>query len=273
MNVLLGSVKPNWDQLCVQVDRPNPSPRPLTWLVYGENRPLPPHWWPWLANLNRVRCHYSSIVWIAVAQISGSSIGCHVTHITINFNISLLHLPIRKSKLTLILGLSLCLLSVRTLGCLELFSNSHLSILLATRVGILRQNAKSWYSGILGFEVRRNSKNFCFPNIALCQRCLCYLYCLGSLDVSSPDWHSLALGSILNNSTIIKSKLFNFIINQFTIPSLKKPDVVRPKNRFGKPNPGISAPMKCFWISTQATGPASCLTITGTIWSEWTQAW
>jgi hypothetical protein len=50
------------------------------------------------------------------------------------------------------------------------------------------------------------------------------------------------LGSILNNRTIIKSKLFNLIANQFTIPSLKNHDIVRPKNRFGKPSPGISAP-------------------------------
>jgi hypothetical protein len=71
------------------------------------------------------------------------------------------------------------------------------------------------------------------------------------VDVSSPDYHSLGLGSILNNSTIIKYKLFHFIVNQFTIPSLKKNYVVRPKNRFGKPNPGISAAMKCFWIPTQ----------------------
>jgi hypothetical protein len=30
----------------------------------------------------------------------------------------------------------------------------------ASRVGILKQNAISWYSGIPGFEVRQNSKNF-----------------------------------------------------------------------------------------------------------------
>ncbi len=124
------------------------------------------------------------------------------------------------------------------------------SFWLASRVGILKQNAKSWYSGILGFEVRWNSKIFFCPtiflNIALCQHCISYLYCLGSLDVSSPDWRLLAFSSILNNSTIIKSKLFNFIVNQFAIPSLKKHDVVRPKNRFGKPNPGISDLMKCF---------------------------
>jgi hypothetical protein len=35
------------------------------------------------------------------------------------------------------------------------------------RVGILEQNAKSWYVGILGFEVRRNSKNFFCPTIFL----------------------------------------------------------------------------------------------------------
>ncbi len=114
------------------------------------------------------------------------------------------------------------------------------------RVGILKENAKSWYSEIPGFEVRRNSKNFVaqqfFLNIGLYQHYICYLYCLGSLDVSSPDWHTLALSTTLNNCTIIKYKLFNFIVNQFTIPSLKIHDVVRPKNRFGKPNPGIPAP-------------------------------
>jgi hypothetical protein len=67
------------------------------------------------------------------------------------------------------------------------------------------------------------------------------VYCLGGLDVNSPDLHSLALSLILNNGTIIKSKLFNVTVNQFTIPSLKKHHVVRPKNWFGTPNPGISA--------------------------------
>jgi hypothetical protein len=33
------------------------------------------------------------------------------------------------------------------------------------RVGILKQNAKSRYSGILGFEVRRNSKIFYFAEL------------------------------------------------------------------------------------------------------------
>jgi hypothetical protein len=35
------------------------------------------------------------------------------------------------------------------------------------RVGILKQNAKSWYSGIPGFEVRRNSKKIVLPNYFL----------------------------------------------------------------------------------------------------------
>jgi hypothetical protein len=30
-----------------------------------------------------------------------------------------------------------------------------------------------------------------------------------------------------------------------TIPSLEKSDIVRPDNRFGKSNPGISATMNC----------------------------
>jgi hypothetical protein len=34
-----------------------------------------------------------------------------------------------------------------------------------TRVGILKQNAKSRYSGIPGFEVRRNSKIFYFAEL------------------------------------------------------------------------------------------------------------
>ncbi len=93
-----------------------------------------------------------------------------------------------------------------------------------------------------------------FKKIAFSHYCKCYVYCLGSLDVSSPDWRSLGLSSILNLNTIIKYKLFNFIVYQFTIPYLKKHDVVRPKNRFGKPNPGISAPMKCFWIPTLVSG-------------------
>jgi hypothetical protein len=105
-----------------------------------------------------------------------------------------------------------------------------------------------WNPGIWG---EAEFKEFFLPHYFLCQHCLWYFYCLASLDVSSPDWHSLALSSILNNSTNIKSKLFNFIVNQFTI-SLKKHGIVRPKNWFGKPNPGISASMKCFWISTQS---------------------
>jgi hypothetical protein len=121
---------------------------------------------------------------------------------------------------------------------------------LQSRVGILKQKAKSRYSGIPAFEVRQNSKNFFCTTIkkkiAFSHYCKCCVYCLGSIDVSSPDWHSLGLSSILNLSTIIKYKLFNFIVYPFTIPSLKKHDVVRPKNRFGKPNPGILAPMKCF---------------------------
>jgi hypothetical protein len=54
MNVVLGSVKPSRGRLCVQVYCPNPFlPSLITWLVYGENHPLPPHLaWPWLAYLN-----------------------------------------------------------------------------------------------------------------------------------------------------------------------------------------------------------------------------
>ncbi len=40
-------------------------------------------------------------------------------------------------------------------------------IAVKARVGILKQNAKSWYSGITVFEVRRNSKTFFFVQIFL----------------------------------------------------------------------------------------------------------
>jgi hypothetical protein len=47
---------------------------------------------------------------------------------TIIFNISLLQLSTRKSKQTLFFRLSLCLFLVWSLGCLELFPNSHLRV-------------------------------------------------------------------------------------------------------------------------------------------------
>jgi hypothetical protein len=39
------------------------------------------------------------------------------------------------------------------------------SLIFMSRVGILKQNAKSWYSGIPGFEVRRNSKLYYFVEL------------------------------------------------------------------------------------------------------------
>ena len=69
-----------------------------------------------------------------------------------------------------------------------------------------------------------NLKKLIFPIIVK----VVYMYCLGCLDVSSPDWQSLGMSSILNLSTIIKYKLFNFIVYQFTISSLNKHDVVKP---------------------------------------------
>ncbi len=78
-------------------------------------------WGLWLTYLNQMRGDYSSVPWIAVAQTCGSLIGSHPS----SSSISTSPFPMRKSKLTRLL---LCLFTVRTLGCLELFSNSHLSI-------------------------------------------------------------------------------------------------------------------------------------------------
>jgi hypothetical protein len=100
MNLLLGTVKSNWGRLCVQVDLPN---LPITWMVYGENCPLPPHLTPMVgirkpgpvplfsSTLNRCSTDLWQSDWFSPI-------------VTINFNISLFHLPMRKSKLTLILG-------------------------------------------------------------------------------------------------------------------------------------------------------------------------
>jgi hypothetical protein len=63
-----------------------------------------------------------------------------------------------------------------------------------------------------------------------------------AIMISTP----LAWDSILNYSTLIQFKLFNFIKNILPIPSVEKSDVVRSDNRFVKSNPGISATMKCF---------------------------
>jgi hypothetical protein len=103
MSVSLGSMKPSQGWLGVHVDRPNPSPPPsITWLLYGENCPSPLIWRPVLAYLNRA--------WAIILQYSESlsqgpvKVWWYSLIIIINFNISLLHFPRRKSKLTLILG-------------------------------------------------------------------------------------------------------------------------------------------------------------------------
>ncbi len=59
-------------------------------------------------------------------------------------------------------------------------------------VGILKQNIKSRYSGIPGFEVRRNSKKFF--NITIYQHCIYNSYCQSSKDVSNHDLHATGLG-------------------------------------------------------------------------------
>ncbi len=59
-------------------------------------------------------------------------------------------------------------------------------------------------------------------------------------------------GLILNYSTTITVSInYLTLLNiSLPIPSLEKSGIVRPDNRFGKSNPGISATMKCFWIPT-----------------------
>jgi hypothetical protein len=133
------------------------------------------------------------------------------------------------------------------------------------RVGILKQNAKSRYSGIPGFEVRRNSKKIAFAQLFFLKHdlisALSLLYTawvaeMLAIMISTPQvWDS-----ILSYSTIIKFKLFTFLENQFTftITGEKWRSTVRSDNRFNKSNSGISATMKCFWIPTLYSRPTYC---------------
>ncbi len=89
MNVLLGSVKPSWCQLCVQVDLIPLSP-PYPMISVWQELPPPPS--------------FGSHGWLEPGLVPYSSVANWFSPIiTINFNISLL-LPMRKSKLPLILG-------------------------------------------------------------------------------------------------------------------------------------------------------------------------
>jgi hypothetical protein len=66
--------------------------------------PLPPFFLqPWLAYLNWVLSNNSSVPWIPLTWTCDSWLVLTCHHF-IKFNISLLHLPMRKSKQTLILG-------------------------------------------------------------------------------------------------------------------------------------------------------------------------
>jgi hypothetical protein len=63
---------------------------------------------------------HSSVPWIAVAETCGSLIGSHSSTPSVPSTT-----PTRKRKDALNFRLSLCIFSVRSLGCLELFFNSN----------------------------------------------------------------------------------------------------------------------------------------------------
>jgi hypothetical protein len=98
--------------------------------------------------------------------------------------------------------------------------------------------------GTLEFEASRNSKIFYYcPNN--------FLIRFGDgLNGIEPNWQFTGPSLILGSTLIINTELFKFFENQFPNTTLGKTDVVRPRNRFGKPNPGVSTPTKCFWIPT-----------------------
>ncbi len=78
-----------------------------------------------VSQLNRVRCHNSTVPSIAVALTCGSLIGSHPPTPSTSTS-PFFNYPWERVS-TPYFRLSLCLLSVRSLGCLELFSNSHWS--------------------------------------------------------------------------------------------------------------------------------------------------
>jgi hypothetical protein len=76
---------------------------------------------------------------------------------------------------------------------------------------------------------------YCCPNN--------FLICFGDgLNGIEPNWQFTGPSLILGSTQIIITELFKFFLNQFPNTTLGKTDVVRPRNRFGKPNPGVSTP-------------------------------
>ncbi len=73
-----------------------------------------------------------------------------------------------------------------------------------------------------------------------------YFFSLNSLDASNPSWQVNGPGLILNNTANLKFKFIQFIENQVMSTAPDKYDVVRPENRVGNSNPGISTPHKMF---------------------------
>ncbi len=127
MNSLLRGVKPSLDWLCVHVERlPLSSPFSLSydWCLV---RTAPPSLWlAWLANLNWVLGKVSSERRIAVTWTCDQLDWVTLIIIFSDNNSLPIINPIRKSKLTLVLG---CHSACFWLGCLILFSNPPLSII------------------------------------------------------------------------------------------------------------------------------------------------
>jgi hypothetical protein len=126
MNVWLGSVKPSCGQLCVQVDHPNPSP--ISHDSCMVRTPPLLLWQAQLAYLYQVQCHNSIPQYPESLSHRPVAVRLVLTH----QHHQLQHLPFLsshgKEQADSYFKLSLCLFSIRSLDCLELFSNSHVRV-------------------------------------------------------------------------------------------------------------------------------------------------
>ncbi len=126
MNGSLRGLKPGHFWLCVCVDRSDPPP--ITWLVYVENGPHPLSWGV-MVELLALSSEQEFFSMFSESLSHGpvtSLIGSHSSpsSATTPFFI----LPWERVN-WFYFRLSPCLCSFKSSGCLELFSNSHLSVL------------------------------------------------------------------------------------------------------------------------------------------------
>jgi hypothetical protein len=122
----LGCVKPSWDQLCAHNDHPYPSPH----LIQQDWLPIHTEFWALNRQYPESLSHGPVI----------SLIGSHSSY-------SPWSEP-QERESWLLFRLSFCLLSLRFLGCLELFPNSHLILKECSPWVCLRSNGlpPTWLS-------------------------------------------------------------------------------------------------------------------------------